>query len=420
MVVGQNPGDDEEAKDIPFIGKTGILQEKTFFPLAGFTRSEVSLGNTIRCRVDGGNDLPRLDDPITQLAIRHCTQTHFTVPEQCSVIIAAGVYALWMLTGKGLKARHTLSAWRGYALPLEHPWLDSAFRSDIWTPGSHEVVVLPTIHIAALFRDPTMTYPTKRDWAKVRRVLAGTWPVALPEISQDAPEVWPRYSAFDTEYVVEVNGRPGPMTRYNLYDIEEDRLWVIENEGEIAPTIVPERPRVVMHNAEADIDFLEALINSSYTLEDTMYADSVLWSGLPHDLDFLGSLYATTNRWKHLDQYNPIVYAGADAVGTAAVWKALEAQFHRDPLSETAYRERRLPLIPIIHRGRQAGIRTDQARAKQAVTAITGRQQLTQAQAMASVGWPINLQSLKQVSSWLYDYRRFPAPRAKKKGKHAS
>ena len=390
------------------------MQENTFFPLAGIVRTEVSLGNAIRCRLHGSNDLPPLSEEKTQQAIQHCTRAHFRVPSACKVILSQGMYALWMLTGKGLKPGHTLMSWRGYALPLEHPWLGTTFRPDIWTPEPRDVVVLPTVHLAALFHDPTASYAVKRDWAKTRRALTGSWPIRLPPIQRDEPEVWPRYSAFDTEYVVMEDERPGPMTRYNLFDLEDGRLWVVENSiSNLGPQEVPSSPRVIMHNSEADIDSLEALIGPMYELEDTMYADSVLWSGHPHDLDYLGSLYATTNRWKHLSTINPVVYAGGDAVGTAAVWEALEAQFKRDPESEKAYRERRLPLIPIIHKGRQVGIRTEQSRVQQAVKAIHERQNVTQAQATAGVGWPINLQSPPQVSKWLYDYRRFPVPRAR-------
>ena len=50
FVLGQNPGEEEEAEHIPFTGRTGQRMDKRFLPLAGLTRGEnVSVGNVYKC-----------------------------------------------------------------------------------------------------------------------------------------------------------------------------------------------------------------------------------------------------------------------------------------------------------------------------------------------------------------------------------
>src|SRR5437870_13889350 len=108
-----------------------------------------------------------------------------------------------------------------------------------------------------------------------------------------------------------------------------------------------------------------------------MYANACLWSGrvetddqkgkaggaMSHKLNFLGSLYSRINRWKHLSRSNPIVYSGGDAIGTMDVWMTgrhggLRAALARDPQTLWVYENLQKPLIPIILKHRQWGIRT--------------------------------------------------------------
>ncbi len=113
FVLGQNPGSDEEREGRPFVGKSGQLLVRSYFPIANLTRGEnVSIGNALRCRllVNGRrtNDLPR--EPVLGQALAHCTAAHLRVPASTTLIVALGEVAVRAVTGKQV----SVLEWRGY------------------------------------------------------------------------------------------------------------------------------------------------------------------------------------------------------------------------------------------------------------------------------------------------------------------
>jgi len=101
FIMGQNPGEQEEKEGIPFVGATGQMMDRTYLPLAGLSREEVSVGNVLRCRVNRGgrrsNDMPVGET--YDSAVKHCTTAHFTVPPHVKLIVAQGAHAWRLLTG---------------------------------------------------------------------------------------------------------------------------------------------------------------------------------------------------------------------------------------------------------------------------------------------------------------------------------
>src|SRR3990167_1014297 len=156
-----------------------------------------------------------------------------------------------------------------------------------------------------------------------------------------------------------------------------------------------------MHNAPADIPFLEE-IRVGFTFEDTMLAHAVLQSDLDHDLGFLGSLYSTLNRWKHLDKLNPKLYSAADAYVTWECWEKLERALELDPGSQRAY-EIQKKLVPIIMRAEERGVKINPVRAAQAHTERLDKIQDLSIKAQALVGWPINVHANPQIEKQLFE-----------------
>jgi len=164
------------------------------------------------------------------------------------------------------------------------------------------------------------------------------------------------------------------------------------------------KPTLILQNADADLDHFEEIAGANeYTFEDTMHAHAVLWSGQPHDLNFLGSMYAPFNRWKHLEYTNPIVYSGLDAAGTWYAWEALAREFRRDPQSEKVYREYQLPLVNIIRRAKSKGIRVNKENALRITGELKDAVDRLNIKAEALVGWPINIASNDQTALQLYE-----------------
>jgi len=412
LVVGQNPGEQEEAEGKPFVGKTGQTMEKTYFKLAGLERGRVSIANALRCRWQDSNELPPLVQPkqaqagkrgIAEEALLHCQKAHGYLPSGTKLIVSQGEYALWSATGQ-----RSVTSWRGWLLPLRGH--GDGWKYEIWHPSSSDIPVLATVHLAAIFRDPSLALPTRMDWQKVPRILQGKWPVRFPGFQTAPPKVWPLNSAFDTEF----NPDTRELTRYSLYD-GGDRPWVVEAKdvsnvpvGLTGKEILQAPPTVYMHNMEADILDLERMLGpriQEFRFEDTMLMHAVLWSDLPHDLHYLGSLFARTNSWKHLG-YESLDYSAGDAMGTWDVALAQLREMKEDPQSYWVYRNSVFPLAPTIMEAERVGLALDQGRVGEAIQHFEVLQEDVSREAQAYAGYPLNLGSSEQVSRWLYEVEK--------------
>jgi hypothetical protein len=274
-----------------------------------------------------------------------------------------------------------------------------------------DLPVLATVHLAAIFRDPSLSLPTRMDWAKVPRILRGEWPVSFPGFKTEPPQVWPRVSAFDTEFDPLTRG----LTRFSLFDGRE-RPWVIEAQDVGQVALSPySTPTVYMHNVEADILHLERMMGPrvhQFRIEDTMLMHSVLWSDLPHDLEYLGSLFARINRWKHLG-YDSLDYSAGDAIGTWDVAMALAKEMEEDPQSTWVYRHSVFPLIPTIMEAEKVGLELDQERVLQAIEHFETEREMVSLEAQVYAGYGINLGSPEQVGRWLYEVEKIGVKKGK-------
>ena len=80
FIVGQGPGAEEVEQARPFVGKTGQMMINKYLKDAGLTREDVSIGNAIRCRWRGTNELPKVNERMVRDALNHCSHAHFRVP----------------------------------------------------------------------------------------------------------------------------------------------------------------------------------------------------------------------------------------------------------------------------------------------------------------------------------------------------
>ena len=141
---------------------------------------------------------------------------------------------------------------------------------------------------------------------------------------------------------------------------------------------------------------------------------SVLYSDLPHSLEFLGSLYGRTNRWKHLFERSPLVYSGADALGTWDVYVGLVNEFKQDPQSAWVYRNCVFPLTPIIMEAESTGLQVHQERLDQALDHHLAQQAVLRAKAQVHTGFPLNLGSSQQVGRWIYQVEKLGEKKQRK------
>jgi len=420
----------------PLIGATGQLFNNRFLPLSGLSRDQISVGNVIRCRpgVSLGlkpNDVPHIttamkletsEAPIVK-AMKHCQQQYFHPPVTTKIVVTMGRHAMFAVTGiqsedneYGRKAG-VMESWRGYGATVEDYRSFKTVSTAQYDPLAGGRTVFFTQHIAALFQgdiDSSDTgaqgqggkkyyHATLEDFNRLRLLLAGKWPEPLPTWSTSPPDEWPMYGAFDTEYVPET----GQLLRWSLCGSDE-HLYAVEHQGDSHKGMaVTPGSTVLAQNWIADYGHFRSLVGSvRVNLEDMFLAHTVLWTGEPHNLNYIGSKYGTLNRYKHLIavEGQEALYSALDAHQPMVMWKRhFLPQFREDPLSWNVYRRYRVRLIEAYHRAETTGSRVDTARLNEVKSILEERLASYQEEARNLTGDnQLNLGGRKAMLEHLY------------------
>jgi len=139
LVVGEQPGDQEDRQGLPFVGPAGRLLDKAF-AAAGIDRREVYVTNAVKHFkwVAGERGKPRIHKKPNAVEIRACQPWLLAeiAALQPRAIVCLGATAAQSLLGRDFRVTQQ----RGVPLP-----------SPFGPPGA---VVVATIHPAAILRAP--------------------------------------------------------------------------------------------------------------------------------------------------------------------------------------------------------------------------------------------------------------------------
>ena len=119
MFVGEAPGEDEDRKGEPFVGKAGELLTKIIVAM-GYRRDDVYIANVLKCRPDmpegeSGNRKPRTDEMQTCLPYLR-KQIEIIRPR---ALVALGATAMLGLTGDASPMGKLRGRWHEFAsIPL--------------------------------------------------------------------------------------------------------------------------------------------------------------------------------------------------------------------------------------------------------------------------------------------------------------
>ena len=141
MFVGEAPGEDEDKKGEPFVGRAGQLLTKIIEAIS-LTREQVYIANVIKCRPPGNRN-PEPDE------VAACEPFLFRQIEivRPRVIVALGKFAAQCL----LRSTEPITRLRGREFEF------------------HGATLIPTFHPAYLLRNP----PAKREvWDDMKKVRA--------------------------------------------------------------------------------------------------------------------------------------------------------------------------------------------------------------------------------------------------------
>lgn len=168
VIIGEGPGEQELKVGKPFVGPSGI-QLDLALKQVGLDRNDVLTYNAVPCA--GG---PSPSTPTDQIAKKWRPHLHeFIRQHRPAVIVAAGAWALYSLTGKkGIKANHG-AEWRLNIEEGYEPWL------------------LPMLHPAYCLRTYDFS-PLTAVLANAKRLLDGA----------EAPDWLPGYVLVDDDFLL--------------------------------------------------------------------------------------------------------------------------------------------------------------------------------------------------------------------------
>jgi DNA polymerase I-like protein with 3'-5' exonuclease and polymerase domains len=209
------------------------------------------------------------------------------------------------------------------------------------------------------------------------------------------------FVVLDTEYDPETKrvyqvGLYGPGTLVWIWDEDDPKACSREAMLRFVQRLSHEMTIVVQH-APADLPVMGIDFDTAYRIEDTVLADSALWSEWQHNLRFLISRYGKHERVKQLGP-GSWEYLRGDVVETANVWMELSKELDADPLTKNVYERYLRPLTPVIINANRRDIRVHTEQVEEYDRLYTMKIRDAERIAEAYVGYPINLDGPQLVT----------------------
>jgi uracil-DNA glycosylase len=147
MFVGEAPGFHEDKQGFPFVGQAGKLLDKLLAGI-GLSRSDVYVGNVIKCRPPGNRD--PMPDEIEACESHLFKQISLIEPK---VVATLGNFATKLLSGK------QLGITRVHGQPQEV------------TLGGRRLLLYPIYHPAAALYTPAMLKVLEEDFSRIPELI---------------------------------------------------------------------------------------------------------------------------------------------------------------------------------------------------------------------------------------------------------
>jgi uracil-DNA glycosylase family 4 len=357
VVVGEAPGTYEVQQGKPFVGPSGQLLDR-WLHAVGLHRSELRLENVCEEKLDN-NDVRLLDKPTwvpdLRARLERCPDARLYVP--------LGNTALEAITGKRF-----ISKWRGTLL-----------RGGAFDGRD----VLPSLHPAALFRQPYWEKRCRADWAKI--VQASRGDVCLQQrCIRTRPtlcdvEHFARSIQQDDVLAIDIETPGGHVACVGVARSPTDCLVIPTNVAywgdhataaqawQAVATILEHPCEKVFQNGHFDTYWLR--LKCGRTVNnwrwDTLAMHHAIDSADDHDLAYMASVYTWEPFWKEWDDKENLAkypsdvealwhYNGIDACVTHelyGVFRHLLEQRHRLAFYDTHYATLFQPILDLMCHG---------------------------------------------------------------------
>lgn len=353
LAIGEAPGRTESQLGEPFVGGAGEVLNG-LLAKAGVSRSKLSIVNTIQCRPPG-NTFPDSSDARAYIAksdadkaIKQCI-CNYVEP----VIRSRAWKRIDILGDKALRlvaGREGIGKWRGSIIDI--PQL----------PGQE--IVVPTIHPAALMREQTI-YPVVVSDLKKSLVQPPEFYNLYPSVSD-----LEAFVASTTEFTFDIECNPWRHDEIYMVGLAAKPFYVlcVPFKGpylKLLKELFAKATAVIGQNIiQFDLDKLEnngVILNRDAVIWDTMLCHHLISPDLPHDLEFIATIYTNKPIWKHKVDENKELYCCRDTDTTAQIFPQLKALLTQLDLLDV-YHLVSVPLGKICLLMKQTGVRRDQSR----------------------------------------------------------
>ena len=412
MLVGEAPGETEDRKGLPFVGRAGNTLN-TLLNQAGIIRSQCLIANVARERPPNNNIKHYFQDKGCKIPTPRMLEYIALLQKEIeqykpNVVVPLGNTALWALTGrKGIKHARgsvTTSALvpEQKLLPTYHP---QAVGYD-WSLATTMVLDLKK----ALYHSKFPGIPEDK-----RQLIIDPTKVYFIELCQQLlDEKEP--VAVDIEAVQAHINRIGfsnsdswAFTLGTLKGIlplfpEKDELEIWEWIGKV----ISELP-IIYHNAVYDLPvlFLRNGIPTPNLYMDTLVASHILWPELPKSLEYVTSILLDVPAWKHLSETAPGEYNALDALNTKCIAPIMERLLKKRDLWEVFQRE--MSWIEPASMLQLQGLYINMEKKESLCSEANTRLEKIDRELLEVVGKKVNYNSPAQVKNLLYIDLGLPA-----------
>lgn len=425
LLVGEAPGETEDIRGIPFVGKAGKLLDQ-LLEQAGINRAEVSIANVARERPPGNKISFFFEDkrcttpkPILKKWIGELRQE--IIDTKPNMVVALGATAMYALLGeKGMEDN------RGY---IQHSTLVPGQKMMVtWHPqkvGYEWRLAFETImdlRKAKLFslspevphdKRSLNAYPSTKEFMEFLDYLCYEHkaPIAL-DIETTAD------SHID---ILGIADSPVHALSYNLFTghknprlepVEEQKLWY-------KLAMVLQKREVIMQNGmyDAAVLLLHNHVLASGYKYDTMIAAHACWPEAKRSLGFLSSICINVPRWKDTSMSAPTMYNAADACNTYGVWNVLEREMDKLGVRHTFDFEM-LQVWPAMMMQLQ-GLEVNKEKQQEMLKSINQRLVELNIEIKNDLGGKeVNLNSPKQLQTLLYIDMKLPIQYKRRKSRY--
>lgn len=257
--IGEAPGEQEDKKGKPFVGKSG-MEDENYLRMVGLNRADCYTSNLVKCRP------PKNRDPLPA-EIEACSvhlEEELGRIRPDAIIATLGRYSTRYLLGKDVSMEYV------HGIPQQSPrgW-----------------VVVPVYHPAVGLYNTTWMTLIMQDYEMLARVVNGysrpeDWDDPFPNpiyrwarsgdieylkdfrvLSVDTESI----SLYGEPFSIQLTGTPG-----------ESVIFRAEDAGCLAPLFMDERNLFIFHNARHDLKVLQKLGLTPSHFTDTMLAANLL------------------------------------------------------------------------------------------------------------------------------------------------